>query len=117
MKSFPVVTCMTVCMVVAFMNCLAGGFNIADYTHYADYLAYRQEGLLELEDFRTSPSPPLHIRNRKMETGQLKLTVEEVLTNPIWPKKWPYSFEDFRPLDYTSDEPANTAAQYVYSQR
>jgi hypothetical protein len=94
-----------------------GCFNILDYSHYADYLAYRQEGLIGLEDFRTAQNPPLHLRDRKMEIGSIKLTVEEVLLNPLWPNKWPYSFEDFRPLDYTRDEPFNTALQYSYSQR
>jgi len=45
------------------------------------------------------------------------LQVEDVLIDPVWPSKWPYSFEDFRPLDYTRDEVTNTAVQYSYSQR
>ena len=48
-------------------------FNIIDYTHYLDYLPIRQEGLAGFEDFRTSLSPPLHIRNRKMDIGTLKV--------------------------------------------
>ncbi len=91
-------------------------FNIADYTHYIDYLPYRQDGSVSFEDFRTAINPPLALRNRKMEIGELKLSVEEVLANPIWPKKWPYVFEDFRPLDYTRDKQYQTLPQYAYSQ-
>jgi len=40
----------------------------------------------------------------------------DVLANPLWPRSWPYSFEDFRPLDYTRDEPINTLPQYQFSQ-
>ena len=47
----------------------------------------------------------------------LMMKVEDVLLDPVWPSKWPYSFEDFRPLDYTRDEVTNTAVQYSYSQR
>ena len=88
-----------------------------DYTHYIDYLPYRVEGLAGFEDFRTVANPPSHLRNRKMEIGTLTLSVEDVLVDPLWPSKWPYSFEDFRPLDYTRDQIINTAAQYEYSQR
>ena len=63
------------------------------------------------EDFRTAPIPPTHLRNRKMEMGKLKVQVEDVLENPTWPSKWPYSFEDFRPCDYTRDETINTLPQ------
>jgi SAM-dependent methyltransferase len=91
-------------------------FKLADYAHYFDYLPYRQEGLAGFEDFRTAPTPPSHLRNRKMEIGGIKLEVEDVLANPIWPAKWPYGFEDFRPLDYTRDVTSNTLAQYQYSQ-
>jgi len=95
-------------------------FSILDYTHYFDYLPYRQEGLVAFEDFRTAPNPPTAIRNRKMyvEKGVSKRIegVEDVLVNPIWPSKWPYGFEDFRPLDYTRDEVINTLPQYQYSQ-
>lgn len=100
--------------------CILGAvdaFRLIDYTHYIDYLPYRVEGLAGFEDFRTAANPPSHLRNRKMETGTLRLDVEDVLVNPLWPSKWPYSFEDFRPLDYTRDEVINTAAQYEYSQR
>ena len=48
-------------------------FNIAEYTHYVDYLPYQREGLAYFEDFRTSPQPPSSIRNRKMEIGALKV--------------------------------------------
>lgn len=85
--------------------------------HYADYLPYRQNGFIGLENFRTALSPPVHLRDRKMHVGPSSMTVEDVLANSIWPKNWPYSFEDFRPLDYTRDEPINTMAQYVFSQR
>jgi Methyltransferase domain len=91
-------------------------FGIIDYTHYLDYLPLRQEGLANFESFRTAGVPPTQLRNRKMEIGPLKLEVEDVLTNPTWPAKWPYSFEDFRPCDYTRDEPVDTLAQYQYSQ-
>mmetsp|Transcript_28521 Transcript_28521/g.27313 ORF Transcript_28521/g.27313 Transcript_28521/m.27313 type:complete len:368 (-) Transcript_28521:178-1281(-) len=91
-------------------------FNIMDYSHYLDYLPYRQEGLGAFEDFRTAPVAPTALRNRKMEMGKTKAEVEDVLTNPIWPSKWPYSFEDFRPCDYTMDETINTLPQYQYSQ-
>ncbi|KAJ1420811.1 hypothetical protein B484DRAFT_304844, partial [Ochromonadaceae sp. CCMP2298] len=46
----------------------------------------------------------------------LKMQVEEVLANPLWPTRWPYSYEDFRPVDYTRDEPIPTQYQYQYSQ-
>jgi hypothetical protein len=49
------------------------GFNIADYTHYLDYLPIRQEGLAGFEDFRTSLSPPSALRDRKIQTGTLKV--------------------------------------------
>ena len=48
--------------------------------------------------------------------GKLKVLVEDVLESPTWPAKWPYSFEDFRPCDYTRDETINTLPQYQYSQ-
>ena len=51
-----------------------------------------------------------------MEIGNLRVQVEDVLESPIWPAKWPYSFEDFRPCDYTRDETINTLPQYQYSQ-
>lgn len=93
-------------------------FSIKDYTHYFDYLPYRQEGFgVWLEDFRTSPSPPSALRNRKMELGPLVgLQVDDVLANPVWPSKWPYGFEDFRPLDYQRDTVINTQANYIFSQ-
>jgi len=69
-----------------------------------------------MKDFRTASTPPVHIRDRKMETGYLKVQIEDVLTNPLWPSRWPYGFEDFRPLDYTRDDVLNTAAQYEFSQ-
>ena len=94
-------------------------FNIMDYTHYLDYLPYRQEGLQSFEDFRTAPYPPTHLRNRKMEIGSLEnlnIGVEDVLISPKWPTRWPYGFEDFRPLDYARDDVTNTGVQYEYSQ-
>ena len=87
-----------------------------DYTHYFDYVPYRQEGLTAFEDFRTAPSAPSALRNRKMEIGTNRMTVEDVLTNPVWPLRWPYGFEDFRPCDYTRDDIINTLPQYQYSQ-
>lgn len=51
-----------------------------------------------------------------MEISDLKLQVEDVLANPLWPSRWPYGFEDFRPLDYTRDDVINTGAQYEFSQ-
>mmetsp|Transcript_11913 Transcript_11913/g.19903 ORF Transcript_11913/g.19903 Transcript_11913/m.19903 type:complete len:385 (-) Transcript_11913:1852-3006(-) len=91
-------------------------FNIMDYTHYIDYIPSRVEGIANFEDFRTAGNPPSHLRNRKMEIGGLKLGVEDVLANPVWPSRWPYGFEDFRPLDYTRDDVINTGPQYEYSQ-
>ena len=85
--------------------------------HYLDYLPYRQEGLAAFEDFRTAPTAPSALRNRKMQLGPLKgVEVEDVLLDPIWPKKWPYGTEDFRPFDYTRDEIIPTMMQYQYSQ-
>ena len=49
--------------------------------------------------------------------GSPLIGVEDILVNPVWPSRWPYSYEDFRPLDYHRDEPINTGPQYVYSQR
>jgi SAM-dependent methyltransferase len=43
-------------------------------------------------------------------------SIENVLIDPIWPSKWPYGKEDFRPLDYTRDDIINTLPQYQYSQ-
>ena len=45
------------------------------------------------------------------------LSVTTVLKDPLWPSKWPYGFEDFRPLDYMREDVINTQAQYQYSQR
>lgn len=42
--------------------------------------------------------------------------MEDVLLNAVWPGRWPYGFEDFRPLDYQLDDVFNTQAQYIYSQ-
>ncbi len=85
--------------------------------HYLDYLPYRQEGLAAFEDFRTAPTAPSALRNRKMQLGPLQaVDVEDVLLDPIWPKKWPYGTEDFRPFDYTRDEIIPTMMQYQYSQ-
>ena len=92
-------------------------FKLSDYTHYTDYLPYRIEGLSGFETFRTATNPPSHLRDRKMEIGTLKLQVEDVLADPVWPSTWPFSFEDFRPLDYTRDEVINIGPQYEYSQR
>ena len=39
--------------------------DLTDYTHYLDYLPFRQEGLV-VDDFRTAPYPPTSLRNRKM---------------------------------------------------
>ena len=94
----------------------ATAFNLMEVSHYLDYLPYRQEGLAAWEDFRTAAEPPTALRNRKMEVGGLRLDVEAILDNPVWPASWPYSGEDFRPFDYTRDEVLNTGAQYVYSQ-
>jgi SAM-dependent methyltransferase len=94
-------------------------FNIVDYTHYLDYLPYRQESLVAFEDFRTAPYPPLALRNRKMDLsalGNRKLTIEDVCEIDTWPQNWPYGPEDFRPLDYQRDEVINTLPQYQYSQ-
>ena len=44
--------------------------DLTDYTHYLDYLPFRQEGLL-VDDFRTAPYPPTSLRNRKMVIGIL----------------------------------------------
>ena len=70
------------------------------------------------------------------------MTPETVLANPVWPKRWPYGPEDFRPLgiypplfslfyfvnlshnfcsrlyetDYTRDDVINTGPQYTFSQ-
>lgn len=97
----------------------ADGFNILDYSHYLDYLPYRQESLVAFEDFRTAPYPPLALRNRKMDLrglGKRQLSIEEVSEIDTWPQSWPYGPEDFRPLDYQRDEVINTLPQYQYSQ-
>ena len=91
-------------------------FSILDVSHYLDYLPYRQEGLVAFEDFRTAPYPPLHLRNRKMDTGAVKLSVEEVCELNVWPANWPFGPEDFRPMDYGRDEVINTLPQYQFSQ-
>lgn len=100
-------------------QCSSGlNLGLADLTHYTDYLPSRRDGTGNfVDDFRTAGVSPSHLRNRKMDIGGLRLQVEDVLANPIWPAKWPYTFEDFRPCDYTRDEPTNTIAQYQYSQQ
>jgi SAM-dependent methyltransferase len=106
------------CMIFSLAH-VALGFNVLDYAHYFDYLPYRQEGLTAFEDFRTAPTAPTALRNRKMEVGSLLdsgMGVEEILESPVWPTKWPYGFEDFRPCDYTRDDVINTLPQYQYSQ-
>jgi hypothetical protein len=107
--------CLLVNVLLAMMA-TTHSFNIMDYTHYIEYLPYRVEGLQGFEDFRTAANPPSPLRDRKMEVGTLKMQVEEVLANPLWPTRWPYSYEDFRPVDYTRDEPIPTQYQYQYSQ-
>eukprot|EP01041_Mallomonas_annulata_P006683 gene6683-13538_t len=90
---------------------------MVDYSHYIDYLPHKQEGYLftNVEDFRTVNLPPSQLRNRKIEIGALnQLKVEDVLKNTVWPSKWPYSFEDFRPGDYSRDRPFNTGLDYAY---
>jgi len=92
-------------------------FNVMEFSHYIDYLPHNQDKyfLTNIEDFRTMNIPSTHIRDRKVELGPVsKLSVEEVLKNPIWPAKWPYGFEDFRPWDYTKNIPFNTMMDYAY---
>lgn len=96
---------------------VAVSFNIKAYTHYLDYLPFRYEGLAAYETFHTAPMPPSALRNRKMEIPPgTSMNVEDVLVNPIWPTRWPYSYEDFRPCDYTRDEIINTLPQYQFTQ-
>jgi hypothetical protein len=102
--------------VLLLMMARTHSFNIMDYTHYIEYLPYRVEGLAGFEDFRTAQNPRAAIRDRKMEVGTLQMQVEEVLADPLWPTRWPYSYEDFRPIDYARDEPIPTQYQYQYSQ-
>lgn len=91
-------------------------FNLGDYSHYIDYIPAIQEGYLftNFNDFKTSRTPPSSLRNRKMKSN-LKLSIEEVLKNPLWPSTWPYGFEDFRPADYNKDEVINTVVEYKAS--
>ena len=114
-----VLHCVISAVLLAISNNMSGAqaFNVMDYSHYLDYLPYRQEGLAAFEDFRTAPAPPTRLRNRKMNAGPLQgLSVEDVLADPVWPKDWPYGPEDFRSFDYTRDEVIPTMAQYQYSQ-
>lgn len=97
-------------------NSRGDAFNVADYTHYLDYLPYRQQGFASFEGFLTSQKPPIALRDRKMDLGPLKLDVDEVLGKAVWPKRWPYSSEDFRPLDYSYDDVINTGATYQLTQ-
>ena len=96
--------------------------SIEEYTHLLDYLPYRQEGLGAWEDFRTSPIAPTTLRDRKMYLKFFsffnfeKKNLESVLDDPLWPSKWPFGNEDFRPFDYTRDEVINILPQYSYSQ-
>lgn len=63
---------------------LVAGFNLKDFAHYLDYVPYRRDGYGDfIEDFRTAGAPPTHIKNRKMETGGLRIEVEDVLANPV----------------------------------
>ena len=104
-------------LITCFRTLESLAFNLADASHYLDYMPAQRDGTNALiEDFRTSHIPPTHLRNRKMGIGSTQLQVEEVLANPVWPSKWPYAHEDFRPCDYTRDQPSNTIAQYQYSQ-
>jgi hypothetical protein len=98
---------------------LEEGFTLklADFTHYLDYVPRRVEGLVGGQDFRTAANPPSHLRNRKMDIGNLKIKVDDVLEAHVWPARWPYSEENFRPLDYTRDEVVDAASQYITSQR
>lgn len=54
----------------------------------------------------------------KISKSEVIKDVEDVLSNPklVFPTKWPYGFEDFRPLDYTRDDIIDTLTQYQYSQ-
>lgn len=97
-------------------NIRVQAFNLLDYIHYFEYLPYRQEGLMNFEDFRTAPNPPMHLRNRKMQIGSLKMDVEDVLADPVWPAKWPYSFEDFKPLDYVFEDVKDVRYHYQSTQ-
>lgn len=95
-------------------------WQLKELANYVDYLPFKKSGLASNEDFRTAAAPPIHLRNRKMQINPNilnKVQVEDVLKNVVWPKSWPYSFEDFRSVDYTNDEPLDLASQYQYSQR
>ena len=96
-----VLHCVISAVLLAISNNMSGAqaFNVMDYSHYLDYLPYRQEGLVAFEDFRTAPYPPLHLRNRKMDTGAVKLSVEIVRELNVWPANWPFGPEDFRPME------------------
>ena len=104
------------CLAVLLSLELQHALQLSDYTHYLDYLPYRQEGLVGFEGFLTNQKPPVSLRDRKMDIGPLKLSVEDVFQQVVWPAKWPYTFEDFRPLDYTNEEIINTGVQYQLSQ-
>jgi len=103
------------------MNCNSfQALRFKDYMIYFEYLPFRQAGfwiLPFINDFRTAPGPPTHIRDRKMDLGGLNANIEEVLVNPLWPLNWPYSFEDFRATDYTRDRPINIIAQYHFTDK
>jgi hypothetical protein len=93
------------------------GLKLSDQTHYLDYLPVRQDSFLT-NDFRTSTVPALHLRERKISIPpNSQRSVEDLLNKIVWPARWPYSYEDFRPVDYTRDEVTATDLQYEYSQR
>ncbi len=84
------------CLLFVYCVTVIFGFDIAEYTHYLDYLRDERTASSYLTDMR----PPAHIRNRKMYIGQSKLKVDDVLTPFMqWPQQWPYSFEAFQAID------------------
>ena len=87
------------CFLLAQTIVFTASFNLMEFAHYFDYLPYRQEGLTAFEDFRTAPTAPSALRNRKMEVGSLLdsgVAVEEVLESPVWPTKWPCAAQAHR---------------------
>lgn len=49
-----------------------------------------------------------------MSGGRNKITVEDVLTSPQWPEKWPFSPADFRRMDESDDAVFYDSPRLVY---
>ena len=49
-----------------------------------------------------------------MSGGRSKISVEDVLSNPKWPEKWPFTPSDFQRMDESDDEVFYDSPRLVY---